>query len=379
LDLNSSLYIHIPFCSSFCDYCDFYSVSVNNISEEYIDAYLFALIEDIKFQINYFNIENIPTVYIGGGTPSVLGKKIGILLKKLNSISQFSPFEFTIEANPESITKEFLDICKEGGVTRLSIGVQTLHNKSRMSVNRKGSDPILHNCLSLLSNVFNSSFSVDLMAGLPFQTEEVIINDIKRVLQYKPCHISLYSLTLEKETLLFKKIKNKKIILPDIDTSDTIWMIGQELLVKNEFEHYEISNFALDGKRSFHNMRYWQMQNWIGAGAAASGTIINEDEKCAKRYTYRNDIDLYIKNPNLNNAVFEEVDNKTLLKDTLLMGYRLKEGPDEELFNKRFDLTIEKCIPQSLKKWKNKNKILFLNKFLSDAFDELDLIRVNSC
>jgi len=377
LSLNASLYIHIPFCSSFCDYCDFYSVNTNNLNDKFINSYLSAIIKNIKFQINYFNIENIPTAYIGGGTPSVLGSKIKILLNELNSIVQFSPNEFTIEANPESVTNDFLKTCKEGGITRLSLGVQTFNEKCRLSVNRKGNAFILHECLSNINKVFNSSFSVDLITGLPFQTEEIIIDDIKKVMEYKPCHISLYSLTLENDTPLFKKVKNKEIKMPDIDTADTLWMTGCDLLVKNGYDHYEISNFALDGKRCCHNIRYWQMQNWIGAGAAASGTIINEELKNAKRYTYKNDIDFFIKNPNIKNAVLEELDKETLLQDTILMGFRLKEGPDKELFKKRFDLAIENCIPKTLEKWKDKNKMLFLNKFLSEAFDELDLIRVN--
>jgi len=369
---DASLYIHIPFCSSFCDYCDFFSVTKNNFNDEYIDAYLSALINDIEFQISLFNVKNIPTAYIGGGTPSVLGKKINILLNALNSIEQFSPAELTIEANPESITKEFLGLCKDGGINRLSLGVQTFNEKCRMAVNRKGSAYTLNENLSLAAKYFPSSLSADLITGLPFQTKEIISDDIKNILEYKPCHVSLYGLSLENDTPLKEKINKKIIELPDDDIMDNLWLFGRDLLVNEGFDNYEISNFALNGKRCLHNMRYWQMQNWLGAGAGASGTIINEKETCAKRYTYKNDIDLYIKNSNIKNAVIEHLEKDTLIRDSILMGYRLKEGPNEEIFKERFGFTAENCIPKTFANWKDKNKMLFLNKFLSEAFDELD-------
>jgi len=354
--ISASLYIHIPFCASFCDYCDFYSVKKNDYNENYIDAFLDALIRDIKNQIIQFNIGEIPTVYIGGGTPSVLGTKISALLKALKSIPFFSPLEFTIEANPESINKEFLELCFEGGVNRLSLGVQSFNQKSREAVNRRGNVDNLQQGLALVSG-YNCVFSADLIAGLPFQD---ISEDIKQILFCGAQHISLYSLTLEKETPLYAKIKNKELALPDAQEADLLWLKGRDALLNAGFEHYEISNFAKDGKICLHNMRYWQMLNWIGAGPSASGTII--DGENAKRYTFSNDIDAYIKNPLLNTVICEELDKNILLKERLLMGFRLKKCAD--------DAFIE-YIPKTLAKWKGKDKMLFLNSFLHDAFSEI--------
>ncbi|GBU28424.1 coproporphyrinogen III oxidase [Treponema sp. R8-4-B8] len=374
---SASLYIHIPFCDSFCDYCDFYSVTVKNLNEEYIESFITALITDIKFQIEYFNINEIPTVYIGGGTPSVLGTKISPLFEALKEIPFFTHEEFTVEANPESITEEFLSLCRRGGVNRLSLGAQTFHEPSRLSVNRKGNAFFLESQLNLACQYFpgaqsGADLSFDLMTGFPHQDEKIIEEDINRVCAHNPSHISLYSLTLEKNTALEEKIKAQKIILPDSDKTDSLWLYGRDLLKSEGYNHYEVSNFALDGKQCLHNLRYWQMKNWIGAGPSASGTLINEDSAQAKRFTYAHDVDAYIKSPLITSALCENIDKTALLKDVILMGFRLKEGPDRELFKSRFGLTLEESIPETLEKWKEKDKMLFLNSFLNDAFMEID-------
>jgi len=384
LKISASLYIHIPFCVSFCDYCDFYSITAKNINEDYIESFLTALITDIKYQIEYFDINEIPTVYIGGGTPSVLDTKIFRLFDALKKIPFFSPEEFTVEANPESITEEFLSVCRQGGVNRLSLGVQTFHEPSRLSVNRNGNALFTENRLNLSLQYFPGAqtgfdLSLDLMTGLPYQDEKIIIEDIKRICAYKPSHISLYSLTVENKTPLKEKIDAKKIILPDRDKADSLWLLGRELLANEGYNHYEISNFALNGKKCLHNMRYWQMRNWIGAGPSASGTLINEETAQAKRFTYPQDVDAYIKMPLITSAHCENINKKTLLQDAILMGFRCKEGPDKELFKRRFGCTLNECIPKTLEKWKEKDKTLFLNGFISDAFAEIEETSKDPC
>jgi oxygen-independent coproporphyrinogen-3 oxidase len=378
LKTTASLYIHIPFCSSFCDYCDFFSVKKEGlINDEYIKIFLTALVTDINYQIKYFNINEIPTVYIGGGTPSVLGERISYLFEALNKIPFFSPLEFTVEANPESITDEFLSLCRQAGVNRLSLGVQTFFEASRLSVNRKGGASLLEDQLNLVLKYYPGGqtgfdLSIDLMTGLPYQNEKIIMEDIKRILACNPSHISLYSLTVEDKTELEKKINAKEIVLPNKDKSDSLWLLGRDLLLNEGYSHYEVSNFALNGKQSLHNTRYWQMKNWIGAGPSASGTLINDETEEANRYTYAQDIDAYVKSPLIKRAYCEKIDKKTLLQDTILMGFRCREGPERELFKQRFGCTLEECIPKTLSKWKEKDKMLFLNSFISDAFTEIE-------
>jgi len=376
LKTTASLYIHIPFCSSFCDYCDFFSVKTQNLKEDYFDLFISSLIKDINYQIEYFNIGEIPTAYIGGGTPSVLGKKIARLFNELNKIPFFTPKEFTVEANPESLTEEFLSVCRQGGVNRLSLGVQTFHEPSRISVNRKGDLSLLKNRLELASQYFPSAqtgadLSIDLMTGLPYQDEKIVSEDIKTICTFNPSHISLYSLTVENNTALEEKINKKEITMPNSDKADSLWLLGCDLLKNEGFNHYEVSNFAKDGGQCLHNLRYWQMKNWFAAGPSASGTIVNEETATAKRFTYAKDVDAYIKTPLITSAYCENIDKKTLLQDTLLMGFRCKDGIDKALFKSRFGFSLEECIPKTLAKWKNKETMLFLNAFLSDAFSEI--------
>ncbi|MDR2543698.1 MAG: radical SAM family heme chaperone HemW [Treponema sp.] len=368
----ASLYIHIPFCNTLCDYCDFYSVTTKSLKNNDIDNFLSVLITEIKNKIDYFNVKEIPTVYIGGGTPSVLGKKIRLLFDVLKAIPSFKPVEFTIEANPESISEVFLGECIDGGVNRLSLGVQTFHEPSRFAVNRGGNKDIILKQLTLASNYFSGdktgkTLSIDLITGLPYQNEKIVTDDIKRVLDFSPVHISLYSLSVEKDTVLEKKINDKTLFLPANDYSDNLWLTGRDSLIHAGFEHYEVSNFALPQNRCLHNIRYWQMDNWLGAGPTASGTIINEKNGSAKRFTNEK---LGIRNEGL--FTCEELDRNSLMKETLLMGFRCKEGPDTEKFYRRFGCKIDDCIPQTIKRWEGKDKMLFLNSFLTEAFAELD-------
>ena len=369
-----SLYIHVPFCSGAqetggkCDYCDFYSVIPGN--DDIISAFLDAVVRGINNQIKYFNVNEIPSVYIGGGTPSVLGKHISILFSALNEIPFFAPAEITVEANPESVTEEFLNICKEGGVNRLSLGVQTFNETSRKAVNRTGNVEILEERIAMCSKYFPDALNVDLITGLPYQNEKIIIDDIKKLLDFNPAHISLYSLSVEKNTNLEKRLRNKEISLPD--SEDSLWFLAKDTLEEVGFKQYEVSNFAKDDKKCLHNIGYWLMQGWLGIGPGASGTVVNEEEGSAKRFTFAPDVNAFIKNPFIEGAVYEEINKKDLLKESLLMGYRYIEGPDEELFKKRFGCGIEDCIPKTISLWKGKDKMLFLNKFMTEAFDELN-------
>ena len=378
---KASLYIHIPFCFSFCDYCDFYSVKAEKDNDALLDNFIQAVIKDIRYQFEYFNVKEIETAYIGGGTPSVLGaKRVSILLGALKSFSCFKPQEFTIEANPESADSDFLYTCLEGGINRISLGVQSFHEPSRCAVNRIGNTAILEDRLSLVSRLFPGAFSVDLITGLPYHNETIVLEDIKRLLTFKPAHISLYSLTVEEATPLQEKLKTNKKFLPLADEADVLWLAGMEALENAGYEHYEVSNFALPDKRCLHNIRYWLMDSWLGAGPAASGTIINDENgnsavRGVKRYTFAPNVQEYIKAPFITMAALEEPDKVSLIKETLLMGYRYRGGPDREKFIRRFGLNIQDCIPQTLERWKNKKPddiMLFLNSFLKEAFTEID-------
>jgi oxygen-independent coproporphyrinogen-3 oxidase len=389
--MEASLYIHVPFCSQKCDYCDFYSVPIAcSDAQPLMDPYIEAVLGDIEDQIRLFNINNIPSVYIGGGTPSMLGAER--ITRFLNSIKTLltsidaPPLEFTVEANPESTDEAFLQACVDGGVSRISLGVQSFCEASRKSVGRQGGVRRIEDALALAARYFPLAFSADLITGLPFQTDAVVCQDIKRLLSFPVAHVSLYSLILEPQTPLGRAVKQGAVSLPSPDEADNLWIAGRDLLESSNLRQYEVSNFCLPDRTCAHNIRYWRMENWLGAGPAASGPIIDEKTGAAKRFTYPPDIEIYLKmpGPRVNYAITEELDRTDLIKETLLMGFRYCEGPDKGLFKQRFGLEIEECIPKTIALWSGRNffqtgqglkpskqGLLFVNGFLRDAFGEL--------
>jgi len=398
-----SVYIHIPFCTSPCDYCDFFSVPVftgGTPSIDRLDLFIGAVLGDLEDQLAFFGVGNVPSVYIGGGTPSVLGgarmERLLSGIKTLLAPLDGKPAEFTVEANPESADEAFMQVCADGGVNRISLGVQTFHEASRRQIGRAGSSEPLSQQLSLVRKYFPNAFSADLITGLPFQTNAVLARDIERLLEFQPAHVSLYSLILEPETTLGKRAKGKAgLSLPTEDEADSLWIAGRDMLEKAGFAQYEVSNFALPGNKCVHNIRYWRMESWLGLGPSASGTVINEAEKGhatlrGRRFTYPQDIDGYIANPRplLRFAHGEELSTTDLVQETLLMGFRYRGGPDPRSFRKRFGYDIADCIPETIARWRKKDffetkepesdlapsreGLLFVNSFLRDAFAEME-------
>ncbi|MDR2922885.1 MAG: radical SAM family heme chaperone HemW [Treponema sp.] len=394
--MTASLYIHIPFCSQKCDYCDFYSIpaAANSCAQALMDSYTEAVLGDIEDQIRIFNISGIPSVYMGGGTPSALGaKRITRLLTSIKTRltnMRAPPVEFTVEANPESTDEAFIQACVEGGISRISLGVQSFHEASRKAVHRQGSVRQIEDALALAGRYYPDAFSADIVTGLPFQTEAVVRRDINQLLSFRPAHVSLYSLILEPGTPLGKRAASAAGAAPSPDEADSLWIAGRDLLESSGFSQYEVSNFSLPGKTCAHNIRYWRMENWLGAGPAASGTIINNQTGTGKRFTYPADIESYIRmqpprpGRRVNRAITEELGRTDLIKETLLMGFRYCEGPDGELFKQRFGREIEELIPRTTALWRgrgffqpgqlkpSKQGLLFVNGFLRDAFGELD-------
>jgi oxygen-independent coproporphyrinogen-3 oxidase len=389
--MEASLYIHVPFCLQKCDYCDFYSVpTACSDARLLIDPYIDAVLGDIEDQIRLFNVDNMPSVYIGGGTPSVLGA--GRITRFLTSIKTLltdmdtPPVEFTVEANPESTDETFLRACVEAGVSRISLGVQSFHEASRKAVRRNGGIRQVEDALALAARYYPLAFSADLITGLPFQTGDIVRQDIRRLLSFRPAHVSLYSLVLEPQTPLGRAVKQGEVSLPPPDEADKLWIAGRDFLENEGYRQYEVSNFCLPNRTSAHNIRYWRMENWLGAGPAASGTVINDETGTAKRFTCPPDIENYIRmsSPRVNHAIVEELNREDLIKETLLMGFRYCEGPDNRLFKQRFGRGIKDVIPKTIALWSerdffqpgqelkpSKQGLLFVNGFLRDAFSEL--------
>jgi oxygen-independent coproporphyrinogen-3 oxidase len=394
--LTASLYIHVPFCAGFCDYCDFYSAALEEDDprpSRYVERALFDA--DILFEEN--EVEGVPTVYIGGGTPSVLGAPgITRLLKGIGSLLPEKPGEFTVEVNPESADEAFLASCGENGVNRISAGIQTFHEKSRRGVHRGGDAAQLFGRLALIARIFPGAFSADLLSGLPFQDEAALLRDIETTLSFNPAHVSLYSLTLEDGTALAERVRGTsrrgETGLPSEEDAEGLWLLGRDALERAGYAQYEVSNFSLPGGESRHNIRYWRMENWLALGPGASGTLIDERMGTGRRYTVKADVDAWLDRRNAAAGTHdagppvteEALDRLTLTKETLLMGFRFIGGPDEALFLRRFGREIRQVIPHTIAAWRDrglfqedrtaltKEGLLFLNSFLVDAFLEME-------
>jgi oxygen-independent coproporphyrinogen-3 oxidase len=299
--------------------------------------------------------------------------------------------EWTVEANPESLDGAFLRACRAGGVNRLSLGVQSLSPRQRALVHRQGGVETVYQALALAEEYFPGNVSVDLMTGLPGQDHDSLLGDLERVLGSGPAHVSLYALTVEEGTPLW----NRKGELPPVELGDSLWIAGRDALEQAGYSQYEVSNFSLPGKESRHNLRYWAMKNWLALGPSGSGTLIDDRNGTGRRYTWPADLETWLPPPRGGGRALrdslpagEALDRLTLMKESLLMGFRCTRGPEGELFTRRFGLTPEDAIPGTLAKYRERGLIapegpgkspaltkaglLFLDPFLLDAFSELD-------
>ena len=264
------LYIHIPFCKSICNYCDFTKlVSSNENQEKYINR----LLDEIDYYDN--ELKNIDTVYIGGGTPNSLPLNLlEKLLIKIKPILEKS-IESSIELNPEFINKDLVNLLTKYKINRVSIGVESFNDTILESINRKHKKADVINSIKLLKENNINNINIDLIYGLPNQRLEDIKNDLNIFYALNIPHISYYSLILEDKTVFSYLIKNKKLELPDDDLVADMYDYISNDLEKNSYKHYEISNYSKAGFESKHNLLYWNQDEYVGVGLGASGFINN--------------------------------------------------------------------------------------------------------
>jgi oxygen-independent coproporphyrinogen-3 oxidase len=383
---EAGVYIHVPFCAGLCDYCDFYSVPVTP-GDRRLDQFVDLVLADLEASLIAQGISRVPTVYIGGGTPSVLGAaRLGRLLEGTAALLP-GRGEFTLEANPESAEEALLRVCGDRGVNRLSLGVQSFHEPSRRAVHRVGASALLPERLGLAAAIFGDALSLDLMTGLPYQDEYVLQKDIERALSYEPGHFSLYSLIIEEGTPLAVAAAAGERPLPEEDEADRLWIKGRDILESAGYAQYEVSNFSRPGKECRHNIRYWRMESWLGLGPGGSGTLIDNETGTALRRTYKADLDAWLRRDSPREPPYadEPLDQAALIQESILMGFRYFKGPDRELFEKRFHRPLESLIPQTLRRWESrgllqikppaltKEWLLFLNAYIAEAFGEIDV------
>jgi oxygen-independent coproporphyrinogen III oxidase len=328
----NALYIHIPFCAKKCYYCDFNSmVSESKIIDRYLDAVdreLRALKPQYEFR----------TIYIGGGTPSLLTEnQLGKLLNSVIHYIQASGIkEYTIEANPGSLTINKARLLKEYLVNRISLGVQSFQDKQLKFLGRVHSCDDARNTFSLLREVGFKNITIDLIFGHPNQSLDDWKRDLKNVVELNPEHVSTYALTYEEGTPLAGDLKNGVTSKLDEDVELEMYKTTISYLSSNGYNHYEISNFAKSGYECSHNRVYWENISYVGIGAGAYSFIdgirtMNErDVLC-----YSNGVPANIK------SFSECLPPDQLASETVIMSLRLRQGMSNTDFLERFGYTIE--------------------------------------
>ena len=344
-----SLYIHVPFCLRKCRYCDFYSVESNSVL---VDMYLNAL--EKEFSLYSEHLRDLRTVYIGGGTPSVLsGDKLEKLLKiiagniqsaQLPPVSVLnekghppvSPlgkggikggyngngYEYTIEINPATITPEKIEILGKWGVNRISIGIQSLNDSFLSLLGRAHTAGQAEKTIDIIRENFNS-FSVDLICAIPGQNRNDWEKTLNRVLSFSPPHISAYELTPERGTPLWYELESGGLRMPDEESILEMYEITSRKLTGEGYRHYEISNYSMPGYESLHNINYWRRGEYIGLGPSAHSLI------GGKRFGNVSDILKYCEMLQDNETPVESVFSPSpedVIRETILLGLRTAEG-----------------------------------------------------
>lgn len=271
----TALYVHVPFCAQKCRYCDFDSRSFAPCD---LSAALDAYFEQLFARLDAFGkadaLDQIRTVYVGGGTPSLAGERLVELARRIRA--RCAPVEFTCEANPESLNAELATALVKVGVTRVSLGVQTLDNAELTAIGR------IHDAdraLAAIATVKNAGLDVscDLMCGLPGQTAASWKRTLDGVLAAAPHHVSVYPLTLEEGTPLYRMACRDESLEPDEDFQASCMDLARELLGAAGYHPYEVASYALDGHECAHNIAYWTGRGYLGLGRSAAGMLDAED------------------------------------------------------------------------------------------------------
>ena len=328
----TSAYVHIPFCTQICYYCDFSKVFIKN---QPVDSYLEHLIEEY----DSYDIQKLRTLYIGGGTPTALSApQLDFLLEKLTDKLDLSYLEeLTIEANPGDLDQEKIAVLKDSPVNRVSLGVQTFNDRMLKQIGRSHLEKDIYENIANLKKAGFDNISIDLIYALPKQTmEDVKINVAKSIALDIP-HMSLYSLILENHTVFMNRMRRGKLPLPKEDLEAEMFEYIIAELEKAGFEHYEISNFSKPGFESRHNLMYWDNAEYYGIGAGASGYVDGV------RYKNHGPIRHYLQAVEAGNArVQEEVLTlKEKMEEEMFLGLRKKSGVSKKRFEEKFGLSFE--------------------------------------
>ena len=373
------IYIHIPFCKQKCYYCDFISF-VNK--ECYIEKY----VQTLKNEIDSYDLSkyNITTIYIGGGTPSVVpSKEIGNILDKIKekikkNSTKWEDIEITIEVNPGTVDKQKLQDYIRFGINRLSIGLQSTNNKLLKEIGRIHTFEEFLTTYKLAKEAGFKNINIDLMIGLPNQRIEDIKESLNKIIKLNPTHISIYSLIVEEGTKIKKLLDNNKLKLPDEELERQMYWYVKNTLELHGYNHYEISNFAKEKKESKHNMNCWGQKEYIGFGCAAY-SYLNDI-----RYGNTISIEKYINIKDFKNQkeieeirVIDEVQNlEDKEKEYMLLGLRKIKGVSIQKFKEKYIQNPIYLFKKELEKLVNEDLLVIDGDYIRLTNKGLDLANI---
>ncbi|HQO72181.1 MAG TPA: radical SAM family heme chaperone HemW [Sedimentibacter sp.] len=346
------IYIHIPFCVKKCGYCDFYSVKWDEESE---NKYIHSAINEIKSYNELSSKYVVDSIYIGGGTPSIINpknlEKIISTIRCLFTVEENS--EISMEANPNSLW-ENIKTYGEIGINRLSIGIQSLNDNILKRIGR------IHNSKEALQAIDRAisfgfeNINADVMFNIPGQTVDDINDTISKLVTKQIRHISFYSLKLEEGTPMYLLKKNKKIVMPEEDLEREMYYAGRNIMEKHGLMQYEISNFSVKGYECRHNLKYWKQEEYIGIGPSAHSFLGNV------RFSNPSDLTEYITSGE--NGVFErntleEMDENDIKFEYIMLRLRLTEGLKFADFKNKFSIDFKEAYKEQIKHLTENNLI----------------------
>ncbi len=334
---NLSIYVHIPFCLHKCTYCNFVSFcSGDDKKEEYVKN----VCDEIRMRgKDWGKSYHISSIYIGGGSPSVLkeGHVSKIITEIKNNFKLLSNCEISVELNPGSVTEKKLLEYKLVGVNRLSIGGQTLNNNILKILGRQHDVKDTKNAIKMAKKIGFENINVDMMLALPTQKLSDVKTMAKFLIKNKIAHISPYSLILEPGTPLYKQVANKKVTLPSEDDAVEMYNLVYNILTKNGYNRYEVSNFSLPDYESRHNLNYWQMGEYIAFGLAGHSFVNNT------RFANTDNLEEYSKfitNGKLPVVSSEKITLNQRKDETLMLALRTSEGLNLKEFDSQFNCNL---------------------------------------
>lgn len=354
-----AVYIHIPFCTNKCFYCDFNSYV---LKDQPVMDYLRAMEQEMAYTLEKHPAGTIDTIFVGGGTPTVL--KPDEMAYFLQSVRKYFPswsdtIEFSMEANPGTTDAEKLRVMRDGGVNRISFGVQSFNNELLQRIGRIHNTDEVYRSIENARSVGFSNMSIDLMFGLPNQTVEMLDHSLDKALELDLPHLSIYSLKVEENTLFHTMFNRNELPLPNEDDELEMYLLIMKRLREAGYVQYEISNFAKPGYESRHNITYWKNEDYYGIGAGAHGYMQRD------RHINIKGVNPYVAAcqkglPRLDSF---RIDESEAMEDFMMVGLRMQQGVSSMRFREQFDgQLLEKIFAKQL-------KLLLKDQLIEDTGD----------